>query len=65
MANRELVALNVQIPKLQKEGIDRLAAEEYTSSATIVRRALRLFLDLDRRRRGGVPARRRQSVRRR
>lgn len=44
MAKEELVALNVMIPQSQKQALDRIAADEYTSSAAVVRRALRVFL---------------------
>lgn len=44
MSREELVALNVQIPASQKRAVDRIARDEYVSTAAVVRRALRLFL---------------------
>ncbi len=45
MQNEELTALNVQVPKSYKVSIDAIAAQEITSSAAVVRRAIRFFLD--------------------
>lgn len=45
MPQEPLVALNVMIPKAYKDRLDTIAETEFTSSAAVVRRAIRFFLD--------------------